>query len=247
MQPQLPPDFLQQFQDLRNRVAIAEKALTNDALQVGTIIQWTGPNSLLPFNYMPADGRAIDRVGYAAYFAQVNTTYGIGDGSTSFNIPNEGPRIYIDAGTTRAGCVALDGASYLRATFPDLFTYLGGASSPWGLPDGTHFNVPDMRGRSPMGVGTGTATGATAHTLAQLTGEETHTLTTAEMPSHFHSIARVVNAPIAGGDLGGAGSYNESTVNTDSKGSSAAHNNLTPSTVFNFFIETSINAAVKVL
>jgi microcystin-dependent protein len=50
------------------------------------------------------------------------------------------------------GFLLCDGTSYLRATYPDLFTALGGASSPWGLPDGTHFNVPDMRARFPLGV-----------------------------------------------------------------------------------------------
>lgn len=79
-----------------------------------------------------------------------------------------------------------DGASYLRATYPDLFTALGGAASPWGLPDGTHFNVPNFKGRSPMGAGLGTAVGAILKTIGQLTGEERHTMLLAELVAHVH-------------------------------------------------------------
>jgi microcystin-dependent protein len=66
-----------------------------------------------------------------------------------------------------AGCLWCDGASYARASYPDLFNALGGTSSPWGLPDGSTFNVPDMRQAFPMGAGdspgvsgTGVALGA---------------------------------------------------------------------------------------
>lgn len=41
-----------------------------------------------------------------------------------------------------------DGASYLRADYPDLFDKIG---TTFGSADGTHFNVPDMRGRVPVG------------------------------------------------------------------------------------------------
>jgi microcystin-dependent protein len=97
------------------------------------------------------------------------------------------------AGPTRPGCLACDGASYLRASWPALFAALGGASSLWGLPDGTHFNVPDLRGRVPIGAGTGP--GLTARTLAQTGGEESHLLTAAEsgLPSHTHPSGGGVN------------------------------------------------------
>ena len=72
--------------------------------------------------------------------------------------------IQMFAGSTPpTGWLICDGASYLRSDYPTLFTVLGGTSSPWGLPDDTHFNVPDFRGRAPIGAGTGT--GLTARTL----------------------------------------------------------------------------------
>jgi microcystin-dependent protein len=41
-----------------------------------------------------------------------------------------------------------DGASYLRADYPDLFDAIGTA---YGSADADHFNVPDTRGRVPVG------------------------------------------------------------------------------------------------
>lgn len=43
-----------------------------------------------------------------------------------------------------AGWLLCDGASYLRTDYPDLFAVLG---TTYGAADGTHFNVPDLRGR----------------------------------------------------------------------------------------------------
>lgn len=53
----------------------------------------------------------------------------------------------VTAGTEPAGWLVCDGRSKLRADYLALFNALGGNASPWGLPDGTHFNLPDLRGR----------------------------------------------------------------------------------------------------
>jgi hypothetical protein len=75
-----------------------------------------------------------------------------------------------------SGYLLCDGTSYLRATYPDLFTAIG---TTFGAVDGTHFNVPDLRGRAPIGSGTGDAVDATAHTLGAKSGTEKHTLLSA--------------------------------------------------------------------
>lgn len=91
-----------------------------------------------------------------------------------------------------AGYLECDGASYLRASFNALFTELGGASSTWGLPDGTHFNVPNFAGRSPMGAGNGTGTNRVFGTLV---GAETVTLSVNEIPVHNHGGVTGVDSP----------------------------------------------------
>jgi microcystin-dependent protein len=51
------------------------------------------------------------------------------------------------------GFLLCDGSSKLRSDYADLFTAIG---TTFGAADGTHFTLPDMRSRVPVGVGTGT-------------------------------------------------------------------------------------------
>lgn len=44
--------------------------------------------SAAPTGYLKANGAAVSRATYAALFAVIGTTYGAGDGSTTFNLPN---------------------------------------------------------------------------------------------------------------------------------------------------------------
>lgn len=89
------------------------------------------------------------------------------------------------AGTSApTGYLLADGTTYNRSDYPDLFAALGGASSPYGLPSGTTFKVPDLRTRVPVGKnGSGTF-----GTLGSVGGAETVALSEANLPSHTHSI-----------------------------------------------------------
>ena len=82
-----------------------------------------------------------------------------------------------------SGWLLCNGASYLRTDYGELFTALGGAGSPYGLPDGTHFLVPDMRGVVPVGRD---AAQAEFDTLGEKGGFKTTTLAAAQMPVHNH-------------------------------------------------------------
>ncbi|MEK7951807.1 phage tail protein [Luteolibacter soli] len=59
----------------------------------------------------------------------------------------------------------------------------------------TTFGLPDFRGRTPMGRGTGS--GLTARALAEKVGVETHVVTPAEMPAHQHVIPETMVIPNA--------------------------------------------------
>lgn len=112
------------------------------------------------------------------------------------------------------GWVLCDGSAISRTTFANLFAAIGVV---YGAGNGTTtFNVPDMRGRVPVGKNA-----ATFVTLGGVGGEETHLLSTPELPVHTHVIssdsagtpAGTLNAVSAGTPAG--------TLSTDSAGTPA--------------------------
>lgn len=56
-------------------------------LPVASIIL-TGASSLPPQGYLLCNGAAVSRTTYSALFGQIGVTFGAGDGSTTFNLPN---------------------------------------------------------------------------------------------------------------------------------------------------------------
>jgi microcystin-dependent protein len=68
-----------------------------------------------------------------------------------------------------------------------LFSLLG---TTYGGDGRVNFALPDLRGRVPFHTGRG-------HTLGERAGDQSHTLTSAQMPSHVHAL----NASPANGDV----------------------------------------------
>lgn len=142
--------------------------------------------------------------------------------------------------TAPAGYLLCQGQAVLRTAYPELFNVLGTA---YGVGDGsTTFNIPDLRGRSPIGAGTGTATGATAQTLgAQPTtgagGEQAHVQALGELAAHTHNVA-ARDTDDAGTTGAVRGTDAGVSFPTTSTGSSTAMNILSPVSVVNFIIKT---------
>lgn len=127
-----------------------------------------------------------------------------------------------------------DGSAVSRTTYANLFAVIG---TSFGAGDGsTTFNLPDLVGRTAIGAGTGTATGATAHTLGSKGGKETVTLTIDEMPAHTHDLPNVMGYVMS--TAGGNGTYG--AVNTwtevNSTGGGQPHDNMSPYTTVNYII-----------
>jgi len=117
--------------------AIATTAFVRSILPAGVMMAYGG--AAAPTGWLLCDGTAVSRTTFAALFAAISTTFGAGDGSTTFN-------------------------------------------------------VPDLRGRVPVGKNA-----ATFATLGGTGGAETHAISNAEMPVHSHGGATAGSAVLTTG------------------------------------------------
>jgi len=152
--------------------AITSDKLATNTIQLltptGSVTQYAGSSA--PTGWLFCDGAAVSRTTYAALFAVIGTTFGVGDGSTTFNLP-------------------------------------------------------DLKGRVPVGK----AVAGTFANLAATGGAETHTLTEAQIPSHLHTAdgdltaasALTTHSHTADGDLTAASAGSHS--HTGSSGTTGNH------------------------
>ena len=73
-----------------------------DTFPVGSIVPFSG--STVPTGYLTCDGTAVSRIVYADLFSIIGTTYGAGDGSATFNLPNLNNNSFLE-GSNTAGTV----------------------------------------------------------------------------------------------------------------------------------------------
>lgn len=72
---------------------------TGDTFPIGAITTYGG--STAPTNWLICDGSAVSRVTYSDLFNAIGTTYGAGDGTTTFNLPNLKGRVAVGKDTTQ--------------------------------------------------------------------------------------------------------------------------------------------------
>ena len=243
-------------------VFVTQPAARTDYTPVGTVIQSAAVYA--PTGYLSCNGLAVSRTTYANLWSAVGkilspctlTLSTPGIVSWSGNGFKDGdPVIFTTTGALPTGLTA-GTTYYVKTPLANSFNVaatpggtgitFGGSQSgthtatvaPFGVGDGaTTFNVPDMQGRTPIGSGTGS--GLTERAVGATGGEQTHLLTTAEMPSHTHTINEStytgVGNQVAVGVNPVAFSGNAST---NSAGGGGSHNVLQPYLVFNYYIKT---------
>lgn len=129
-----------------------------------------------------------------------------------------------------------NGAAVSRTTYANLFNVIG---TTYGSGDGsTTFNVPDTRGRTIINQGTGS--GLTERTIGQQGGSERHVLTLDQLPPHGHGLARGSGSGSLKVPEMSSPAYasliDDTGYDSQSVGSGAAHNNMSPFVVMSHVI-----------
>lgn len=149
-----------------------------EMVPIGAVMPYAGTTA--PSQWLLCDGSAVSRTTYSELFGVIGTTFGVGDGSTTFNVPD------------------------LRGRFPLGLDNLGGASA-------------------------NRVTATQADNLGQSSGSQTHTLAVSELPAHSHSASGyTLGGGATTGFNGTTSGTSPVTVNTNNAGSNGAHNNMPP-------------------
>lgn len=147
------------------------------AITGGTLAGVTAPASIITSGTV-----ATARLGSGA--GGTGTLFLADDSTWKTGVPVGAGNLWF-TNTPPTGYLICDGSSVLRATYADLFAIIG---TVYGSVDGTHFNLPDLRQRFPIGK----AASGTANTLAATGGAIDHTHTSAAhthtMGNHTHSV-----------------------------------------------------------
>ena len=84
-----------------------------EGIPTGTIVPWS--DSSIPTGFLECNGAAVSRSTYSALFAIIGTTYGTGDGSSTFNVPNLQDNVAVGKSNNKA-LASTGGANTVQST-----------------------------------------------------------------------------------------------------------------------------------
>ena len=168
--------------------------VTSDISDVGKVCAFARNSA--PSGYLKCNGAAISRTSYATLFAAIGTTFGAGDGSTTFNIPDlrgefvRGWDDYRGIDTGRALGSWQDGQNlshtHTATVSSDAHTHTWSGTTSSDSHSHTYTTkgnlVAQLSGGSTMNTWVSTATGTTSadthtHTVSGTTSSDSHTHT----------------------------------------------------------------------
>lgn len=224
---------------------------TIGTVPIGGMIDYAGSGDPLGGYFLLADGRLLSRTAYPALFTAIGTTYGAGDGSTTFGIPDLRGRASIGPDNMGTGAGAANrvstnnargnvgGAETVTLTTTQMPSHAHGGSTNNDTPDHSH---------SGSGTGSTNTTGGHSHrpasadqwAMADGTNNvpagggsinrniiTSRTSVTTTDGDHAHTVSVSVS-------VGGASTRHTHPINAE--GGGAAHPNLQPYQIVNKLI-----------
>ncbi len=115
--------------------------LVLDSLPAGVILPYAGAYNAVPPQHLLCDGSAVSRSRYNRLFARVGTSYGAGDGSTTFNVPDLRGRIPVGAEIAGSSQSRAEVAVSVTSSSSTLLTVASGATAQLRLGMGAYGNA----------------------------------------------------------------------------------------------------------
>ena len=154
-----------------------------EGVNTGIVLPWS--DSSIPSGFLECDGSAVSRSTFATLFGVIGTTWGAGDGSTTFNVPDFTDRCCVHNSPTKTFATT-GGANTVAST-----GNVGGSSGNTTISTPTLASHNHPGAAAPM-MGSGTNAGGTAAQMFATSGS------TGGGGSHSH--------PFSGTFTGDAGS-----------------------------------------
>lgn len=127
--------------------AITQAKLASDVLPPGIMMDYGG--IVAPTGWFLCNGQAVSRTTYAALFAVINTSYGAGNGTTTFNVPDFRGRTAVGSGTGSGLTTRANGDSFGEETHLLITNEMPGHSHTINDPGHTHtYNAGSTAGGS---------------------------------------------------------------------------------------------------
>ena len=112
-----------------------------EGIPTATIVPWS--SSSVPTGFLECNGQAVSRSTYSALFAIISTTYGTGDGASTFNVPDLQDNVAVGKSNNKA-LASTGGANTVQST-----GNVGGSTANATLSESQLASHTHNQGRSP--------------------------------------------------------------------------------------------------
>ena len=194
---------------------LADAVSSGELTATATIKMWG--KATIPDGWLECDGSAVSRTTYADLFAEIGTGFGVGDGSTTFNLPDLQDNVPVGKSGTKA-LGSTGGAASVSPSVTDNITVSD------NIAVSSNITASDNIAVNKTGEASGSMTGApdAGNLAVSVSGNvsvSNHTLSVNEIASHSHNY----NAGGGGSARSASTGNTASTFSSGGAGGSGSH------------------------